>query len=43
MLTGERPSAPDGEPVPFPLPPTRRGLVARSGPKPILAAGQRRW
>ncbi|MDE0652402.1 MAG: DNA topoisomerase 4 subunit A [bacterium] len=43
VLTGERPSAPDGEPVPFPLPPTRRGLVARSGPKPILAAGQRRW
>ncbi len=43
VLTGERPSAPDGEPAPFPLPPTRRGLVARSGPKPILAAGQRRW
>jgi len=43
VLTGERPSAPDGEPVPFPLPPTRRGLVARSGSKPILAAGQRRW
>ena len=43
VLTGERLSAPDGEPVPFPLPPTRRGLVARSGPKPILAAGQRRW
>ena len=43
VLTGERPSAPDGEPVPFPLPPTRRGLVARTGPKPILAAGQRRW
>ena len=43
VLTGDRPSAPDGEPVPFPLPPTRRGLVARSGPKPILAAGQRRW
>ena len=43
VLTGERPSAPDGEPVPFPLPPTRRGLVARSGPRPILAAGQRRW
>ncbi|MYE67562.1 MAG: hypothetical protein F4236_05245 [Acidimicrobiia bacterium] len=42
-LTGERPSAPDGEPVPFPLPPTRRGLVARSGPRPILAVGQRRW
>ncbi|MCY4632176.1 MAG: DNA topoisomerase 4 subunit A [bacterium] len=43
VLTGDRPSAPDGEPVPFPLPPTRRGLVARSGPKAILAAGQRRW
>ena len=43
VLTGDRPSAPDGEPAPFPLPPTRRGLVARSGPKPILAAGQRRW
>ena len=43
VLTGERPGAPDGEPVPFPLPPTRRGLVARSGPEPILAAGQRRW
>ena len=43
VLTGDRPGAPDGEPVPFPLPPTRRGLVARSGPRPILAAGQRRW
>ena len=43
VLTGDRPGAPDGEPVPFPLPPTRRGLVARAGPKPILAAGQRRW
>ncbi len=43
VLTGDRPSAPDGEPVPFPLPPTRRGLVARSGPKAILGAGQRRW
>ena len=43
VVTGARPSAPDGEPVPFPFPPTRRGLVARSGPKPILAVGQRRW
>ena len=42
-LTGNRPSAPDTDPVPFPLAPTRRGLVARFGPKPILAAGQRRW
>ncbi len=43
VVTGDRPSAPDGEPVPFPFPPTRRGLVARSGPRPILAVGQRRW
>ena len=43
VVTGARPSAPDSEPVPFPFPPTRRGLVARSGPKPILAVGQRRW
>ena len=43
VLTGARPGSPDGEPVPFPFPPTRRGLVARSGPKPILAVGQRRW
>jgi DNA gyrase/topoisomerase IV subunit A len=43
VLTGVRPSSPDSEPVPFPFQPTRRGLVARSGPKPILAAGQRRW
>ena len=42
-LTGTRPSSPDSEPVPFPLPPTRRGLVARFGPQPILAVGQRRW
>ena len=42
-ITGERPSSPDREPVPFPLQPTRRGLVARSGPRPILAVGQRRW
>ena len=43
VVTGDRPSTPDSEPVPFPFPPTRRGLVARSGPKPILAVGQRRW
>ena len=43
VVTGARPSTPDSEPVPFPFPPTRRGLVARSGPKPILAVGQRRW
>ena len=43
VLTGDRPSAPDSEAVPFPLPPTRRGLVARTGPRPILAVGQRRW
>ena len=43
VLTGDRPSSPDGEPAPFPVPPTRRGLVARSGPKPVLAVGQRRW
>ena len=43
VVTGARRSAPDSEPVPFPFPPTRRGLVARSGPKPILAVGQRRW
>ena len=43
VLTGDRPSAPDGEPVPFPLPPTRRGLAARATPKPVLAVGQRRW
>ena len=43
VLTGTRPSAPDSEPLPFPLRPTRRGLVARSGPEPILAVGQRRW
>ncbi|MCY3925891.1 MAG: DNA topoisomerase 4 subunit A [bacterium] len=43
VVTGDRPSAPDSEPAPFPFPPTRRGLVARSGPKPILAVGQRRW
>ena len=43
VLTGARPSTPDGEPAPFPFPPTRRGLVARSGPRPILAVGQRRW
>ena len=43
VVTGARPGTPDSEPVPFPFPPTRRGLVARSGPKPILAVGQRRW
>ena len=43
VLTGTRPSAPDSEPVQFPLPPTRRGLATRAGPKPILAVGQRRW
>ena len=43
VVTGARPSTPDSEPVPFPFPPTRRGLVARSGPQPILAVGQRRW
>ncbi len=43
VLTGARPTTPDSEPVPFPFPPTRRGLVARSGPKPIIAVGQRRW
>ncbi len=43
VVTGARPSTPDSEPVPFPFPPTRRGLVAHSGPKPILAVGQRRW
>ncbi len=43
VLTGERPGSPDSEPVAFPFPTTRRGLVARTGLKPILAVGQRRW